>query len=666
MNIGTLHRRAVTTTGVLGVLGVVSGSPILVGSSFAAATALLAAGPRLHQAPRSAPLRRAVHAITGAGLLLTLIGIRRLGVDAVFIILMLGVVNRALLRAGHRDDLLIVGASATLLAAATVVTSGLAFAVLVVGFVPALVITLWTSMMLGGAEHDEAQRRSLASRPAPAGAGRLAVAGLGMMLIGFGLVALLPRYRFAGFLAAGAFASLPGAGDSMTLGLDGVPDRDTGTVMLRVMPGDGAQRGDLEGLYARQYVLDQFDGKTWSARTGGHYYAPRPAPSLESRVARVSVERVRATGVHEPAALLGRTAPWALLSSAVHLELGGTAVVDRVVTRTIDYEVAIGRDFDWPQLPRIQARSSVEVETSVPGSVDPRVRALAEQLTRGLATPEEKTRAVLAHFSRGFSYSLDPLEGDSADPLVRFLFESKRGHCELYAGAVAVLLRLAGVRARVATGYYLGRWNTIGGYLAFSDRDAHAWVEVLDGDRGWRWIDATPEDLRSRREVSVLTTVRDWYDALNALWFDHVVDFDGRRQRRLYEAISHRFDDLAARASEQWRGIGAPDLGTLGSASGSAGLLLLLLPLAVIGLVALVRQRRRPERLGRRLRCALGERAGENLPLDRLLDRSAQRELATRAVELYQRFRFAGDGQVSAQDARRAIAALERASRQAT
>ena len=69
-------------------------------------------------------------------------------------------------------------------------------------------------------------------------------------------------------------------------------------------------------------------------------------------------------------------------------------------------------------IPRGYLESQRDRLLSVPDSLDLRVRQLAQQLTQGKNSELEKVRAVLAHFDSGFTYSLDPLEGEHEDPLV--------------------------------------------------------------------------------------------------------------------------------------------------------------------------------------------------------------------------------------------------------
>ncbi|MGY5889757.1 transglutaminaseTgpA domain-containing protein [Geodermatophilus arenarius] len=141
-----------------------------------------------------------------------------------------------------------------------------------------------------------------------------------------------------------------------------------------------------------------------------------------------------------------------------------------------------------------------ERDTALP-PLDPAVTDLVASLTAGAATPYDAVRAIQGHFSRanGFVYSLATRPGTSGDDLVDFL-QLKQGYCEQYAGAMAAMVRAAGIPARVALGYTPGRVQPGGGRLVTSD-DAHAWVEVYFDDLGWVPFDPTPID--SERAVDL-------------------------------------------------------------------------------------------------------------------------------------------------------------------
>jgi hypothetical protein len=130
--------------------------------------------------------------------------------------------------------------------------------------------------------------------------------------------------------------------------------------------------------------------------------------------------------------------------------------------------------------------------TALP-ALDPRVTDRVAEVTAGTTTPYERVRAILDFLtdrSNGFVYSLSTAPGTSGDDLVDFL-TLRRGYCEQYAGAMAVMVRAAGVPARVALGYTPGTRQPDGSRLITSD-DAHAWVEVYFDDVGWVPFDPTP------------------------------------------------------------------------------------------------------------------------------------------------------------------------------
>ncbi|WP_308123372.1 transglutaminase family protein [Modestobacter marinus] len=125
--------------------------------------------------------------------------------------------------------------------------------------------------------------------------------------------------------------------------------------------------------------------------------------------------------------------------------------------------------------------------------LDPSVPALVGELTAPGQTPYERVMAVHRHLTdraNGFRYSLSTAPGTTGDDLADFL-RLKQGYCEQYAGAMAVLVRAAGVPARVVLGYTTGSAQEDGTRIVTTD-DAHAWVEVWFADLGWVPFDPTP------------------------------------------------------------------------------------------------------------------------------------------------------------------------------
>jgi len=132
--------------------------------------------------------------------------------------------------------------------------------------------------------------------------------------------------------------------------------------------------------------------------------------------------------------------------------------------------------------------------TELPTGLDPSVAALVDSLIAeaGAGGPYERALAInnyLTDSENGFLYSLSTEPGTSDDDLVNFL-QNKRGYCEQYAAAMGVMLRAAGVPARVVLGYTPGTKED-GAWTVTTD-DAHAWVEAYISGLGWIPFDPTP------------------------------------------------------------------------------------------------------------------------------------------------------------------------------
>ena len=115
---------------------------------------------------------------------------------------------------------------------------------------------------------------------------------------------------------------------------------------------------------------------------------------------------------------------------------------------------------------------------------------LTQRITAGSATPYDAVKGVERYLKRNYPYServpTRPL------PLNGFLFEDRRGYCQQFSGTMALMLRMAGIPARVATGFSPGSFNRDSGEYRVRDLDAHSWVEVWFTGIGWVPFDPTP------------------------------------------------------------------------------------------------------------------------------------------------------------------------------
>jgi transglutaminase-like putative cysteine protease len=122
------------------------------------------------------------------------------------------------------------------------------------------------------------------------------------------------------------------------------------------------------------------------------------------------------------------------------------------------------------------------------------VSQLVTKITAGLSTPYDKARALSTYFTNpanGFIYSLETKAGESGSDLVDFLTTGKAGFCQQYAASLGVMLRVAGIPARVVLGYTHPAPDASGHFEVTSD-DAHAWVEAYFTGIGWLPFDPTP------------------------------------------------------------------------------------------------------------------------------------------------------------------------------
>ena len=326
-----------------------------------------------------------------------------------------------------------------------------------------------------------------------------------------------------------------------------------------------AFRVDFEGApppvakrYWRGPVFSRFDGRTWTAgliQAGGEL-TPFDAPAIAYTV------------TLEP-----NYRPWLfaldLPASLPRLAAGGPADVVAVLTRDqqLLLRSPVTESLRYTQLSilrRTYAADAAEGPQNLAlGRGNARTLAFARALQEQHPEPANYIRAVLDWFNQeSFVYTLAPPFLDR-DPVDLFLFDARRGFCEHYASAFVLLLRAAGIPARVVTGYQGGTMNPQGDYLIVRQSDAHAWAEALV-DGAWQRFDPTAAVAPSRIELGLggalrggervpflarldntwLRDVRLSWDAFNHDWRRNVVGFNYDRQRSMWRDM--KLDRFAA------------------------------------------------------------------------------------------------------------------------
>lgn len=178
--------------------------------------------------------------------------------------------------------------------------------------------------------------------------------------------------------------------------------------------------------------------------------------------------------------------------------------------------------------------------------LDPRVRILAQSITRGLDTDESRSRAIQAYLRTHYQYTLELPEQEPQDPLADFLFRRRKGHCEYFASAMAVMLRSLGIPSRVVTGFHSAAYNPVSGWYVVRSSDAHSWVEAWLPERGWVTFDPTPA-APSRRSSTLWARLGFYLDAAEMLWQEWVVGYDRDRQLLLAVLMGNSGRNIGSR-----------------------------------------------------------------------------------------------------------------------
>jgi hypothetical protein len=165
-------------------------------------------------------------------------------------------------------------------------------------------------------------------------------------------------------------------------------------------------------------------------------------------------------------------------------------------------------------------------------------------VTRKVAHPYQKALTLENYLRNNYGYSLE-LKGtpNSSDPLAMFLFDVRRGHCEYFASAMAVMLRELGIPARLVNGFRAGEYNRLAGAFVVRQYDAHSWVEAYFSPYGWVEFDPTPADpIHTRSELARFFNTL--VDAASLWWWEEVVNYDVWKQFRLVAATRSAINEF--------------------------------------------------------------------------------------------------------------------------
>lgn len=214
-------------------------------------------------------------------------------------------------------------------------------------------------------------------------------------------------------------------------------------------------------------------------------------------------------------------------------------------------DAVLKRNSKQPTLPPLTEEQKKQMET------------LLGQLKGSDHSPEKISKSILDFFvNNRFIYTLSP--GDQPQlSLYDFLFKYRKGYCEHYASAMALLFRLSGIPARVIVGYHGGEFNPVGNFWTIRQKDAHAWVEYIDSQNRWVMVDPvtvvapqrielgfniynsivtdmlTEEEIKNKLSGSdMFSRLSMWFDSVNYQWSTFLLEYDFDKQKDILKSLN--------------------------------------------------------------------------------------------------------------------------------
>lgn len=323
--------------------------------------------------------------------------------------------------------------------------------------------------------------------------------------------------------------------------------------------------------YWRGPVLSQFDGKSWSPSQEFFQKSFLLPDRLNTDVAVLFDTDINTSLPFESYRVIYEPSFQHWLFS-----LTPSISTTNDVVSTYDYQILSRQKVTSPFQVSFRQYPDVDLQTElpewvrnqslqVPEGLNPQTQLFVKEMKQLSSSDTELALNILKWFrDEPFFYSLRPGQLTSEDQIDQFLFESRKGFCAHFASSYAQMMRMAGLPARVVTGYQGGEWNEAGQFLAVHQFDAHAWVEVWFEGRGWIQLDPTAwvapnrieqssrdalsgtegflsDSLFDQLQFSLLNQLRLQFGAWQHNWQRWVLNYDSDDQ---FQLMSRLFGDM--------------------------------------------------------------------------------------------------------------------------
>lgn len=374
--------------------------------------------------------------------------------------------------------------------------------------------------------------------------------------------------------------------------------RSDPTIVMRVeLPNLPKEAPSRVALYLRGAAFDSYRGKSWSRSSGGTLRAEQHGHQVQvlrfpdqfhDRVMHIDLEPIEPPVVFLPpdaVALTVLTQGASLINNVPQVTGGpeGSLTYKTQDERGLRYDVSLAAA-DEPTSVSLAASERGRYLT-LPADLPARVAELARSWVGNTTDARLQARLIEARLRKDYRYDVDSTSGAAKNPLVDFLFVSKRGHCEFYSTAMAIMLRSLGVPTRNVTGFIGGTYNRFARSYAVRQGDAHSWVEVYLDDAGWTRFDPTPPANAAPQSdiTGLLAFVRDFVEATTQRWNRHVIGYDLKQQVGLLRSVHRSYSALRDRPGTIGKLLSSPRSTLLGVCG---------LVLAVYGVIWFSRRRK--------------------------------------------------------------------------
>jgi protein-glutamine gamma-glutamyltransferase len=298
--------------------------------------------------------------------------------------------------------------------------------------------------------------------------------------------------------------------------------------------------------YWRGRVLDRTDGQGWQwAPTRGA--APRPygIKPEETFVYKFTPYRLLSQTIYAaglPLSVLGRN------QRSIFLNSRAESIIDSPFLITDSYTIT---GVDRP-VPASRVLDRVNIDKS---GITPNIERLSREWTSGIDIPAEQAKSLASRLRTDYTYVLDnPLPPENAHPVEHFLFKSRQGNCEYFAGALCMMLRSLNIPSRIVEGFAgMEETETPNQFLVRFAR-GHAWVEALLGDGYWTTLDPTPSTMADLGTNFFWRLLTELYDAVEFRWNKYVVHFDRADQILMVQnLVSIVLNEISFSFSVDWK-----------------------------------------------------------------------------------------------------------------